>query len=405
LKPYVDRGAFYLTCGALLSILFSIAVSQILLALALGMLLLSSHPIRLPPIKLPLALFMAGTVISLLASGHIQQGMPQIRKFYVFFILLVVYSTFRKLAEIRAIVLLWAAVATLSAARSLFQFWRVYQQSVEQHESFYDVYVGSRITGFMSHWMTFGGEEMIVLLLLAAYLFFAPGRRWKIAGWICAVILAVSMVLGFTRSIFLVGFPAGLLYLLWFWKKWLVAAVPAVALIALFLGPEAVRERVTSVFEPRALDSNQHRSVLRETGMVIIRAHPWLGLGPEQIKYQFDQWVPADARPLPVGFYGHLHNIYLQYAAERGIPTALALLWMIGQILWDFGTALRRKLLAPEARFILHGAIAAIIAILAEGFAEYNLGDSEVLTLFLAVVAFGYVAVRGEFEESKNSMN
>jgi len=33
-----------------------------------------------------------------------------------------------------------------------------------------------------------------------------------------------------------------------------------------------------------------------------------------------------------------------------------------------------------------------ILAILAEGFLEYNLGDSEVLTLFLAVVAFGYVA-------------
>ncbi len=407
MKPYVDRGAFYLTCGAVVSILFSIAVSQILLALALAALLLSSTPIRLPPIKLPLASFMAGTVISLLASGHIQQGMPQIRKFYVFFIVLVVYSTFRNLAEIRAIVLLWAGVATLSAARSLFQFWRVYQQAEEQGRSFYDFYLGARITGFMSHWMTFGGEEMIVLLLLASYLFFSRKRRWKTAGWICAAILAVSMVLGFTRSIFLLGFPAGLLYLLWFWKKWLVAAVPAVVLIALFLGPEALRERVTSVFQPRGIDSNQHRSILRETGVLMIRAHPWLGLGPEQIKYQFDQWVPADARPLPEGFYGHLHNIYLQYAAERGIPTLLIFLWLIVKILWDFARALRRKLAGPEARFILHGAIAVIIAILAEGFAEYNLGDSEVLTLFLAVVAFGYVASEKwqEDEEYRKTRN
>ncbi len=66
---------------------------------------------------------------------------------------------------------------------------------------------------------------------------------------------------------------------------------------------------------------------------------------------------------------------------------------MIAKILWDFARALRRKLGGPEARFILHGAIAVIIAILAEGFAEYNLGDSEVLTMFLAVVAFGYLAV------------
>jgi putative inorganic carbon (hco3(-)) transporter len=392
LKLYVDRGAFYLTCGALVSILFSIAVSQILLALALAALLVSSHPIRLPPIKLPLALFMAGTVVSLLASGHVQQGMPQIRKFYVFFILLVVYSTFRGLAEIRAIVLLWSGVATLSALRSVFQFWRVYQQSEELGRSFYDLYVGARITGFMSHWMTFGGEEMIVLLLLGSYLFFSREPRWKTAGWICAAILAVSMLLGFTRSVFLLGFPAGLLYLLWFWKKWLVVAIPVVALIALFIGPRALRERVISVVQPSEVDSNQHRAVLRETGVLMIRAHPWLGLGPEQIKYQFDQWVPADARPLPVGYYGHLHNIYLQYAAERGIPVLLVMLWLIAKALWDFGRALRRKPDFPEARFILHGAIAVIIAILAEGFTEYNLGDSEVLTLFLAVLAFGYIA-------------
>jgi putative inorganic carbon (HCO3(-)) transporter len=404
LKPHIDRGAFYLTCGALISILFSIAVSQILLALALAALLVSSHPIRLPPIKLPLALFMAGTVSSLLASGHSQQGMPQIRKFYVFFILLVVYSTFRNLAEIRAIVLLWSGVATLSALRSMFQFWRVYQQSEELGRSFYDLYVGARITGFMSHWMTFGGEEMIVLLLLASYLFFSRERRWKTAGWICAAILAISMVLGFTRSIFLLGFPAGLLYLLWFWKKWLVAALPAVVLIALFLGPQALRERAISVVEPHGeVDSNQHRSILRQTGILIVRAHPWLGLGPEQIKYQFDQWVPADARPLPVGYYGHLHNIYLQYAAERGVPTLLIFLWMIAKILWDFSRALRRKLVNPEARLVLHGAIAVIIAILAEGFAEYNLGDSEVLTMFLAVVAFGYVAREAAAEPILNS--
>jgi putative inorganic carbon (hco3(-)) transporter len=406
LKPYLDRGAFYLTCGALLSILFSIAVSQILLALALAALLFSSDRIRLPPIKLPLALFVAGTVASLLASGHMQEGMPQIRKFYVFLILLVTYSTFRKISEVRAVVLLWAGIATLSAARSFFQFWRIYQQSQEQHLSFYDFYVGSRITGFMSHWMTFGGEEMIVLLLLASYLFFSTERRWKTAGWFCAVILACSMVLGFTRSIFLLGFPIGLLYLLWFWKKWLVAAVPAVVLIAFFFGPHVLRERINSVFEAHGeVDSNRHRAILRETGVVIIRAHPWLGLGPEQVKYQFDQWVPASARPLPVGYYGHLHNIYLQYAAERGLPTLLIFLWMVAKILWDFAVALRQKRLDPEARFVLQGAIAAILALLGEGYAENNLGDSEVLTLFLAVVAFGYLAADGETRNTRTTMN
>ncbi len=394
MKLSIDRAAFYLTCGSLISILFSIAVSQILLALAFAALLLSSEKLRLPPIRLPLALFIAGTVISLLVSGHIRDGTPQIRKLFVLLILLVVYSTFRRVAEIRAIVLLWALVAALSAVRSLFQFWQKYQQAAEEHQNFYDFYVGSRITGFMSHWMTFGGEEMIVVLLLASYLFFSKQRRWIALGWASGVLLVVSMILGYTRSIFLLGFPIGLLYLLWFWHKWLVAAAPVVALIAFFVAPSSLQERVKSIFQPHGeTDSNLHRTITRETGMAMIRAHPWFGLGPEQVKAQFEQWVPPTvAKPLPVGWYGHLHNIYLQYAAERGVPTMLVLMWMIGKILWDFAGALRSKIGDTEARFVLHGAIAAILAILAEGFLEYNLGDSEVLTLFLAVVAFGYVA-------------
>jgi putative inorganic carbon (hco3(-)) transporter len=396
LKPYLDRAAFYLTCASLLSILIGIAPSQILLGLAFAALLLSAERMRLPPIKLPLALFLAGTVISWLASGHIHDGIPQIRKFFVFLILLLVYSTFRTIAEMRMIALLWAGIATLSAIRSLFQFWQKYQDSLGQSGSFYDFYIGQRITGFMSHWMTFGGEEMIVLLFLLALLFFSIERRWKSFGWFCAAVLGVSLVLGMTRSIFLLGFPVGLLYLLWFWNKWLVAAVPVVAVLAFLISPQVLKERVTSIVQPHGeTDSNKHRMILRRTGLQMIRAHPLLGIGPEVMKppAEFDKYVPADIpRPLPEGWYGHLHNIYLQYAAERGIPTLLALLWLVGKILWDFATALRGKLAGTEARFVLHGAIAVILAVLAEGFLEYNLGDSEVLTLFLAIVSFGYVA-------------
>ena len=394
MKPIIERAAFYLTCGSAVAILFSIAISQILMALAFAALLFSGEKIRFPPIKLPLLLFMAGTVISLLLSGHAREGTPQIRKLFVLLILLLVYSTFRGVSEVRAIVIIWAGVATLSAVRSLFQFLQKYQEARELGRNFYDYYVSERITGFMSHWMTFGAQEMIVLLLLAAYLFFSQDRKWKLAGWIAAAILSFSLVLGLTRSIFLLGVPIGLLYLLWFWHRWMVVAVPMLAVLVILVSPAFVRERAFSIFQPHGeTDSNQHRTITRRTGMQMIRAHPWFGLGPEQVKAQFNDWVPPDTpRPLPPGWYGHLHNVYLQYAAERGIPTALAIFWMIGKILYDFGAVLRKKLADPEARFVLHGAIAAILAILAEGFLEYNLGDSEVLTMFLTVAGFGYIA-------------
>ena len=393
MKLNFGRAAFYLTAASVVAILFSIAASQILLGLAFAALLISGERMRLPPIKLPLAIFMAGTVVSLLLSVDPRSGTPQIRKFFVFLTLLLVYSTFKNIGQIRNVVLIAAGVTTLSAARSLFQFLQKFEEARAANQHFYDYYVGERITGFMSHWMTFGGEEMMILLMLAAFLFFSQQRRWEIAGWICAAILSVSIVLGFTRTIFLLGLPTGLLYLLWFWHRWLAPAIPAIAIIGI-LAVTPLRERVVSIAQPHGeTDSNLHRSIARRTGLQMIKTHPIFGLGPEQVKAQFNDYVPADIqRPLPSGWYGHLHNIYLQYAAERGIPTLLALLWLIGKAVFDFAKALRAGV-SSEARFVLHGAIAVILAILAEGVFEYNLGDSEVLTIFLAVFAFGYIAV------------
>ena len=174
--------------------------------------------------------------------------------------------------------------------------------------------------------------------------------------------------------------------------------VPAAILLVFVVSPPVIRERFTSIVRPQKVDSNQFRMVTWRTGIRMIEAHPWLGLGPEGVKYHFQEWVPPDVpRPLPEGWYGHLHNIYLQYAAERGIPTMLIMMWMLFQILFDFWKGLRA--LPPgrnDRRFLLHGGIAMVLATMAEGFFEYNLGDSEVLTMFLVVVACGYVALEND---------
>ena len=109
----------------------------------------------------------------------------------------------------------------------------------------------------------------------------------------------------------------------------------------------------------------------------------------------FNEWLPNDIPlPLPPGYYGHLHSIYVHYAAERGIPAMLSLLWMLGLILYDALRSLRRLPRGrSDPRFLLMAAIACVLAIAIEGAFELNLGDSEVLTMFLAITACTYVAV------------
>ena len=86
------RSARWLAFGSAAAIMLGIAPAQILLALAFAALLACGEKLRLPRIRLPLALFLLGTVISLLLSDDPAAGLPQIRKFYVFLELLVVFS-------------------------------------------------------------------------------------------------------------------------------------------------------------------------------------------------------------------------------------------------------------------------------------------------------------------------
>lgn len=364
------------------------------MALALAALLFSGAKLRLPPIWLPLGLFLTGTAISLALSPDPAAGLPQIRKFAVFLMLLLMYSAIRDTVTLRRLMLCWAGAATLVALRALVQFQNKLAESRALGQNFYDYYIAERITGFMSHWMTFGGQQMLALLMLGAFLFFAPKIRNYALWLLCGAVLSAALLLGMTRSIWL-GVGVGGIYLIWRWKRRLLLALPAVLAVGFFAAPSSVRERSTSILKPRQdVDSNEFRFVLWRAGLRMVEAHPWFGLGPEHVKLQFEDYVAPDTpRPLPSGWYGHMHNIYLHYAAERGLPTMFFLLWLLAKVLWDFLGTIRKLPPGPsDEKFLLHGGVAVVLAIMVAGIFELNLGDSEVLTMFLVTVAAGYSA-------------
>lgn len=385
-----------LVLASAVSILLSISASQILLGCALGTCFASRPRLRLPPIWLPLALFLAGTFLSLIFSPNPIHGLPQVKKMYVFSILFVILTTIHDLNFPRRLVLWWSGIATAVAGYGLVQsIVRLYRVQ-EQHGDVYESYVAHRFTGFMSHVMTFSGEDMVVLLLLIAFLAFAPTvSRWLfMTASGSAILIGAVLLISGARTVWL-GVAAGGFWLLWHWKKGVAIIAPALIILLLWFVPGPVHDRFLSLFHPRKdLDSNEFRLICIRTGARMIESHPWLGIGLDETKYHFLDYLPPDTRrPLPPGFYQHLHNVYLQYAAERGVPTMLVMMWLLLQTLHDFQNALK-KLRAGRSneRFVLHGSIAVVIGIMVSGLFEVNLGDSEVLTSFLIVVGCGYIA-------------
>ncbi|MCU0227732.1 MAG: O-antigen ligase family protein [Bryobacterales bacterium] len=403
------KTARYATMASAVSILVSIPVSQIFLGLALLCLLAAGTRWRWVDVYLPLGCFLGWMLVSLAASPEPLVGLPQVKKLYVFLVLPVALAALPAVRDYLCVFAGWVLVACASALLALGQFGWKYMEARETGQAFYEAYVGQRITGFMSHWMTFSGQAMLVTLLLLAYALVGPRlRRWHLAGVVAALGLLLSgVVLGYTRGIWIATAIASL-PLLWSFRRWMALAAPVAFVLLLAFGPASVQDRFLSIFKPRGeTDSNQHRVVTFATGVAMMQAHPLLGLGPERVGSHVEEYAPSwIRRPFPEGYYGHLHNIYVHYGAERGMPAVLFLLWIFGRLLWDQWQALAQAQRPRSLSRALHLSVfSAVVAVMVGGLFEYNLGDSEILTMFLVIVAAGYSSgpSPGSTEESGRS--
>jgi len=123
--PFADRLSHYAFVFAFLASLtglVSIAASHVCLGAALVLLLASKTPLRMPPVVLPLAGFMGLTIASMLASDDPLAGWPQLKKFYVFAFLVILYSLFQNIRQIERLYQAWFVAAGVAASLGVAQF-------------------------------------------------------------------------------------------------------------------------------------------------------------------------------------------------------------------------------------------------------------------------------------------
>ncbi len=372
--------------GATAANFASIAASHSILGAGLGLLLLRPRAVRLPPAAWPLIALLAWTLVSAVASADPAAALPQIKKLYVFAILPLVYTALRTADMCRRATEAWFVVLVAACGLAIAEFGASAASELGRGGDFHGLLIADRIRGFYSHWMTFSQVAALGALTLACYLLYGHRRPGSGIWFACGVVMAVALVLSFTRSAWLALLVGGL-YLLAGAKPRALALVPVAAAALYFWGPAGLQERIRSI-RPEA---NQSRIVMWRTGLNMVAAHPLLGVGPERVGPRFAEFQPEDVEELPPGFYGHLHNLYIHYAAERGVPAALIVLWLFGQILFDMRRGLKRL---PEAcddrRYLLQAGASGTLVMAVLSCFDVTLGDSEVLAAFLALAAVAY---------------
>jgi O-antigen ligase len=423
--PGLLRGASLFFTLFAISLLLSVAAAQIFflcsgLCYAMDLLRRPRVP-RFPPIKLSLGLFCIFTVLSLVWAENPAVGWTAVRKLTLFLIILLAVNligSLRRLAFIYRVMFIEAALAGILAVA---QFIVQYREIRAEHPGqFYYYMTLMRIHGFMGHWMTFGGQQMLIFVALAAYVLSlsrtspAPGaapidssriaRRasssWRtLLPWSgLLLIVLVSLVLNFTRGVWL-GCGVALLYLIARWRARWLWLLPLGALAIYLAAPALLRQRLQTLLHPSSDPAITVRFEMWHVGLNMIRRHPLVGVGPNNVNEVYLAYLPRGVVPV-AAWHEHLHDVYLQLAAERGLPCFAAWLWLMG--LWGWHTLrIRQKLAGGEstggestgAVWIADACFAGWLAFVAEGFFEFNFGTTPVLMVFLLFMSVPFTLV------------
>ncbi len=254
-----------------------------------------------------------------------------------------------------------------------------------------------RIRGPFSHYMTFAGVLLMADLILISQLASLRHGKWGWR-WVALVVINAALVGSLTRSAWVALVLAVVLLFVLRAPRVLLALAPA-ALAVLVISPATVQERALSIFSLRNV-TNYDRLCMIEAGLHMVEERPLFGHGPHMVEARYPLYRHPTA---PRQTVEHLHNSYIQLAAERGVLSLLAYLWLLGSSLWVGYLGLRRELPRGGWRAELWlGAFTALAAFCFAGLFEDNWRDTEVQRVALFVMVLPY-CLRSLDEESETA--
>lgn len=243
-----------------------------------------------------------------------------------------------------------------------------------------------RIGGFSSY-MTLGGQLAMMIPIVWVSLLAAKRllHRLLLLGALSAMCLALLWT--YTRSAW-VGVACAMLVVGFLGRKSvaLLLALLLIPITALIAQPSLV-SRSLSVVNTK---ENKERLYTWESTLYMFEDHPLTGIG----KGNYARLTPKYReryKNFAFTSRAHAHNNILQILVEGGVISIICFLWM-----WErmFRGIYRGYARLPEhqtaARLYTLGCLGGLIAFFAQGFFEFNFGDSEAALMMWCIAAFAF---------------
>lgn len=271
-----------------------------------------------------------------------------------------------------------------------------------------------RAAGLYGHYTTYA-EVLQLIMSLAVGLFVALPRKLSPVGVLLALAtvgMGAALLLTVTRASWL-GLFVAVIAICCVWlksarlnRRVVVGGIVATALIVLLVAPVALnllQQKRNVGFLDRSDGSITWRETVYREGVGLFTQnarHFLVGVGMDSIKRHAGEWRLFDNGKLPPG---HMHSTPLQLAVERGVFTLLAWLCFLFVYLLTLWRTEKRLIDVESAgesdetwfeRGVVLGAFGGAVGFFTSGVVHYNLGDSEVATVFYIIAGLALACYR-----------
>ena len=257
--------------------------------------------------------------------------------------------------------------------------------------------IDRRIPGPFSHYMTFSGVLLLGFFLLLGRI--ACGDGWRKPWyWLALGTISTTLVLTLTRGAWVAAIASFAIVLVLRSRRLVpvyLAVLMVFGVLVLSFGPETWKQRISSITDPRD-ESNYDRLSMLQAGLFMISERPLFGIGPGMVEQRYPIYRHPTAPRVQVK---HLHNSFLHIAAERGLLSLAAYLWLMAAGLrltyrgyrggGGEGPPRRGASETPASRSadLYLGVLLALVGFNLAGLFEANWRDSEIQRLVLFLLA------------------
>lgn len=239
---------------------------------------------------------------------------------------------------------------------------------------------GNPRPGAFSHYMAFSGT-LIQMIPVAAILAIADtrwGRSGRAGLGLIAALSVAALMFNATRGAWIAVLVVAGLFVLLNLRAHKKAAVALCVFTVICAGAAyhvpSLHSRAVTVADISAGGANTERLLLWQNAWRMFLDHPLVGVGPGNFKdIHLGRYITAESKEK----LGHAHNNFLHILAENGIIGFAGFIVMFFCILVALGRrGFGRNQPLAQAVFF------AAVALLVQGFTEFNYGDSAVIRMF-----------------------